>query len=196
MQSSTPLLSVRANTVISAALAVLTVVTLSPLADVLVPALPVATGEVRWRFQVFGTMLAALPQLAFLLAATTAVGIFGGNRLAVRASAIAALILAVIAALLLVPFALDFLDMRRMVPLDRKGNFDMAAMKTGLFGGALCAGAGLHGLAGTAGERQGEDHRAQAGAGVGRRAGVIAPLKAARGGLTGRRRKTPPRRAS
>jgi amino acid transporter len=135
MQSSTPLLSVRANTVISAALAVLTVVTLSPLADVLVPALPVATGEVRWRLQVFGTMLAALPQLALLLAAITAVGIFGGNRMAVRASAVAALMLAVIAALLLVPFALDFLDMRRLVPLDRKGNFDMAAMKTGFFGG-------------------------------------------------------------
>ena len=68
MQSSTPMLSLRAHTVISAALAVLVVVTLSPLADVLVPALPVATGEVRWRFQVFGTVLAALPQLAFLLA--------------------------------------------------------------------------------------------------------------------------------
>jgi len=164
MQSSTPLLSVRANTVISAALAVLTVVTLSPLADVLVPALPVATGEVRWRFQVFGTMLAALPQLAFLLAATTAVGIFGGNRLAVRASAIAALILAVIAALLLVPFALDFLDMRRMVPLDRKGNFDMAAMKTGLFGGLFAlalAYMGWRGLQGSVKEKTTERKQGQ-----------------------------------
>ncbi|MDX2260975.1 MAG: hypothetical protein SFU84_04660 [Gemmatimonadales bacterium] len=135
MQSSTPMLSLRAHTVISAALAVLVVVTLSPLADVLVPALPVATGEVRWRFQVFGTVLAALPQLAFLLAAITAVGIFGGRRVAVRGAAIAALVLALVAGLLLVPFALDFLDMRRLVPVDRKNNFDMAAMKTGAFGG-------------------------------------------------------------
>lgn len=135
MQSSTPMLSLRAHTVISAALAVLVVVALSPLADVLVPALPVSTGEVRWRFQVFGTMLAALPQLALLLAAITAVGIFGGRRVAVRGAAIAALLLALVAALLLVPFALDFLDMRRLVPVDRKNNFDMAAMKTGAFGG-------------------------------------------------------------
>jgi hypothetical protein len=135
MQSSTPMLSLRANTVISAALAVLVVVALSPLADVLVPALPLATGEVRWRFQVFGTVLAALPQLAFVLAAITAVGIFGGRRMAVRGAAIAALVLAVVAGLLLVPFALDFLDMRRLVAMDRKNNFDMAAMKTGAFGG-------------------------------------------------------------
>jgi len=164
MQSSTPLLSVRANTVISAALAVLTVVTLSPLADVLVPALPVATGEVRWRFQVFGTMLAALPQLAFLLAAITAVGILGGRRMAVRGAAISALVLALVAAFLLVPFALDFLDMRRLVPLDRKGNFDMAAMKTGLFGGLFAlvlAYMGWRGLQGSVKEKTTERKQGQ-----------------------------------
>jgi hypothetical protein len=137
MQSSTMTLSARAHTAITGVLAVLFVAALSPLADVLVPALPVATGEVRWRFQVFGTMLAALPQLSFILAAILAVGVLAGHRVAVRVASIAALVLAVVAALLIIPFALDFLDMRRLVPLDRKGNFDMAAMKTGAFGG-LC----------------------------------------------------------
>ncbi len=135
MQSSALTLSARAQAVITAVLVVLLVVTLSPIADVLVPALPVATGEVRWRFQVFGTLLAALPQLALLLAAIAAVGILAGHRRAVRGAAMAALVLAVVALVLLPFFALDFLEMRRLVPLDRKGTFDMATMKTGLFGG-------------------------------------------------------------
>ena len=195
MQSSTPMLSLRAHTVISAALAVLVVVTLSPLADVLVPALPVATGEVRWRFQVFGTVLAALPQLAFLLAAITAVGIFGGRRVAVRGAAIAALVLALVAGLLLVPFALDFLDMRRLVPVDRKNNFDMAAMKTGALAASsrwrlpISAGRGCRAASrrrrrsGSRGRGWSSDRNSR-------------PLDQRPSRLTGRRRKTPPRRAS
>lgn len=164
MQSSSPMLSLRAHAVISAALAVLVVAALSPLADVLVPALPLATGEVRWRFQVFGTVLAALPQLGFLLAAITAVGILGGRRVAVRGAAIAAIVLALVSALLLIPFALDFLDMRRLVPLDRKNNFDMAAMKTGAFGGLftlVLAYLGWMGLQGSTKEKTTERKQGQ-----------------------------------
>lgn len=135
MQSSALTLSSRAQLVISAVIAVLAVATLSPLADAMVPAFPLATGEVRWRFQVFGTVLAALPQLALLLASIAGVGILAGHRLAVRGAAVAALLLAVVSLVLLPLFALDFLEMRRLIPIDRKATFDMAAMKTGLFGG-------------------------------------------------------------
>ncbi len=135
MQSPTPMLSSRSQVVISAALFVLAAVTLSPFFDVLVPALPFATGEVRWRFQIFGAFLAALPQLAFLLAVIIAVGVLTGHRRAVRAAGIIALLLALAAAPLLPIFGLDFLEMRRMVALDRKATFDLAALKTGAFGG-------------------------------------------------------------
>lgn len=135
MQFSSVTFSSRAQAVFSAVLAVLAVALLSPLADALVPAWPFATGEVRWRFQVFGTLLAALPQLAFLLAAIISVGLIAGHRVAVRSASVAALLLAVIALCLLPFFGLDFLEMRRLVPIDRKQTFDMAAMKTGFFGG-------------------------------------------------------------
>jgi hypothetical protein len=80
MQSSALILSARAQMVISSVLAVLVIATLSPVADAMVPAFPLATSEVRWRFQVFGTLLAALPQLALLLATIVGVGILAGHR--------------------------------------------------------------------------------------------------------------------
>jgi hypothetical protein len=134
MSAPTPL-SARAQTAIAAVIAVLAIATLSPLADAMVPAFPLATGEVRWRFQVFGTLLAALPQLALLLASIIGLGTLAGHRVAVRGAAFAALAIALFSLLLLPFFGLDFLEMRRLVPLDRKGTFDMASMKTGLFGG-------------------------------------------------------------
>ena len=45
------------------------------------------------------------------------------------------LAIAIVALALLPFFGLDFIEMRRLVPIDRKGTFDMATMKTGLFGG-------------------------------------------------------------
>lgn len=137
MQSPVPSLSARSQIALSAVLLLLAAVALSPLLDVLVAALPLSTGEVRWRFQIFGAYLAALPQLAFLLAVIMAVGIMSGHRRAVRAAALAALVLTLVAVPLLPIFALDFLEMRRLVALDRKATFDLAAMKTGAFGGVL-----------------------------------------------------------
>jgi hypothetical protein len=135
MQASAPFLSTRAQSVVTAVLTVLALAAVSPLADALVPAFPLATGEVRWRFQVFGTLIAALPQLALLLAAIAGIGMLAGNRLAVRGVAVAAIALAVMSLILLPLFGLDFIEMRRLVPLDRKATFDTASMKTGLFGG-------------------------------------------------------------
>ncbi len=134
MRVPTPL-SARSQFVVSAALAVLTLAACSPLADVMVQGLPLATGEVRWRFQTFGTLLAALPQLALILATVAGVGSLAGHRVAVRGASVAALVLAMVAIALLPFFALDFVEMRRLVPMDRKPTFDRATMKTGLFGG-------------------------------------------------------------
>ena len=135
MMSAPAPLSARAQTVIAAVIAVLAVAALSPVADAMVPAFPLATGEVRWRFQVFGTVLAALPQLALLLASIAGLGTLAGHRIAVRGASLAALLIAIVALALLPFFGLDFIEMRRLVPIDRKGTFDMATMKTGLFGG-------------------------------------------------------------
>ena len=148
MQSSPLTLSARAQAVVTALIVVLALATASPFADVLVPALPVATGEVRWRFQVFGTLLAALPQLAFLLASIVALGILARHRQAVRGASVLAALLAVGCLILLPFFGLDFLEMRRLVPLDRKTSFDMASMKTGLFGGLFVLALGYLALKG------------------------------------------------
>lgn len=128
-------LSARAQAIVPALLVLLAVVAISPLADVLVPNFPPRTGELQWRFRAFGMYLAAMPQMALILAVIIGVGLHTAHRGAVRAASILALLLAVIALPLLAFFALDFIQMRRIVPLDSRRTFDLAAMKTGFFAG-------------------------------------------------------------
>jgi hypothetical protein len=89
-------------------------------------------GVVQTRFQVFGLVLAAGPQVAMMLAVIAAIALFGGYRLGVRIAAIIAMVVAVVFVILVPLFALDFMQVRRQVNQEMIKGFDMAAMKTGV----------------------------------------------------------------
>lgn len=133
MMSTSPTLSARAQALIPALIALLVVVTLSPFADVIVPRMPLQLGDPQPRFALFGLLLASAPQVTLLLVVMAAVGLYGGYRLGVRIAAIFAIVTAIVYALLVPFFGLDFLQVRRLVNVEAKSAFDLAAMKTGAF---------------------------------------------------------------
>ncbi len=116
---------------IPALVALLVVVTLSPFADVILPRTPLQLGEVQVRFQLFGLLLAAAPQVVTVLVLTATTALLGGYRFGLRVSAVIAVATAVLYVVLVPLFALDFLTVRRQVNQGALHGFDMAAMKTG-----------------------------------------------------------------
>ena len=131
MLSTGTTLSAKAQALIPALVTLLVVATLSPFADVVLPRMPLQLGEVQPRFQVFGLLLAAGPQVAMLLVVMAATSLFGGYRLGVRISAVLSVVAAALYVVLVPLFALDFLTVRRQVNQEALRSFDMAAMKTG-----------------------------------------------------------------
>ncbi|MES2124536.1 MAG: hypothetical protein V4503_07575, partial [Gemmatimonadota bacterium] len=131
MLSTGTTLSARAQALIPALVTLLVVATLSPFADVILPRFPLPIGEVQPRFQFFGLLLAAGPQIAALLALTATVSLFGGYRIGLRIAAAIAIVVGALFVILVPLFALDFLTVRRQVNQDMLHGFDMAAMKTG-----------------------------------------------------------------
>lgn len=131
MLSTGTTLSARAQALIPALVTLLVVATLSPFADVVLPRMPLPLGEIQPRFQLFGLLLAAGPQVASLLVVTAATSLFGGYRLGVRVAAILSVLSAVLFIVLVPLFALDFLTVRRQVNQEMLHGFDIAAMKTG-----------------------------------------------------------------
>ena len=131
MLSTGTTLSEKAQALIPALVTLLVVATLSPFADVILPRMPLRLGEVQARFQVFGLLLAAGPQVAALLVLTAATSLFGGYRLGLRIAAVLSLVAGAMYVVMVPLFALDFLTVRRQVNQDALGGFDMAAMKTG-----------------------------------------------------------------
>ncbi|MEO5800154.1 MAG: hypothetical protein ABIZ70_15100 [Gemmatimonadales bacterium] len=134
MLSTGTTLSARAQTLIPALVTILVVAALSPIGDVILPRMPLQLSEVQPRFQIFGLLLAAGPQVAMLLAVIAAIALFGGYRIGVRIAAIFALVMAVVYVPLVMLFALDFLQVRRQVNQEMIKGFDIAAMKTGATG--------------------------------------------------------------
>ncbi|MES2304375.1 MAG: hypothetical protein V4558_02670 [Gemmatimonadota bacterium] len=134
MLSTGTTLSARAQALIPALVTILVVAALSPFADVILPRMPLQLGEVQPRFQIYGLLLAAGPQVAMLLAVIAAIALFGGYRIGVRIAALFALVMAVLFAFLVPFFALDFLQVRRQVNQEMIKGFDMASMKTGAMG--------------------------------------------------------------
>lgn len=131
MLSTGTTLSARAQALIPALVTLLVVAALSPFADVILPRMPLQLGVVQSRFQIFGLVLAAGPQVSMLLAMIASVSLFGGYRLGVRIAAIFGMIVAVLLVLLVPFFALDFMQVRRQINQEMLKGFDMAAMKTG-----------------------------------------------------------------
>jgi hypothetical protein len=131
MLSTGTTLSAKAQALIPALVALLVVATLSPFADVILPRTPLRLGEVQVRFQIFGLLLAAGPQVTALLVLTAATSLFGGYRLGLRIAAGLSVAAAALYIVLTPLFALDFLTMRRQVNQEALHGFDWAAMKTG-----------------------------------------------------------------
>ncbi|HEY8061369.1 MAG TPA: hypothetical protein VID74_01165, partial [Gemmatimonadales bacterium] len=135
--SPTPLLSGRSQFLVSALIGILVLAIISAVADVAVTAMATQSVGALYRFQVFGLLLASVPQVAVELALIMAVGTFGGQRMAVRGTAVAALLLAAAVLVLLPFFGLDFLQSRRLVPQSNLKGFTLAGLKTGGLGGAI-----------------------------------------------------------
>jgi Sec-independent protein secretion pathway component TatC len=135
MFTSGPSLTAKGQAFLTLVLAVLWVVLFSSLLDQVINMLPIRMTQVDWRFGAAGSFLASLPQLAFQLTLLVAIGTLNGGRSTIRAASIIAIVLGVVAAVVLFPFLLDFVQARRQVPVDRQANFTMAALKTGGFGG-------------------------------------------------------------
>ena len=135
MAASSPLFSQRVQTFFPVLIAVIAVIGISLCGDVVVGMLPIRTGDVQWRFVVFGGILGMAPQVAMLLMLVNGIAILGGVRGAVRAAAVVAIVVAVVLIVLVPFFGLDFLTFRRMVPEASKRRTDFTTLKTALFGG-------------------------------------------------------------
>lgn len=149
MKSSAPS-SEPAYLLAPAMLGVLSIIGLSLVADILTTALPLRTGDVAWRFQIEALVLNTAPQWALILMVVLAVGVFGERFGALKPGAIGCLVLAVLLAVLLPFFALDFLTVRHLqtqslLPAFQRVGIKVSAIAVLLVPGLLWA--GVRGLA-------------------------------------------------
>jgi len=121
-------------------LAVLSIIGLSLVADILTTALPLRADDVQWRFQAEGLVLNAAPQWALILLLAIAVGLYGERLGALKAVAILCLALALILAVLLPFFALDFLTVRHLQAQSRLPAFQRAGVKLAGIGALIVPG--------------------------------------------------------
>jgi hypothetical protein len=152
-----PLLSGRSQLVFPAIIGILTVAILSAVSDLVVAALAIPAIGSQYGFQVMGLLFASASQFSVLLALIAAVGTLGGQRLAVRGAALAALAFGALLIVLVPFYTLDFLESRRMVTQSNLKGFTLAGVKTGAFAAwfaVLLLWAGLRALQGS---RRGED---------------------------------------
>lgn len=129
--------STKVETVSASALALvpgvvvlLAILVLSAIGDVLVATMPFAFDEAQWRFRAFGSVLAQAPQLTLIVLVFLLAGVVGIYRPALRIGALLGMVLAVLFVILVPFFALDFLQLRRMVAVAARDRYDLAAMKT------------------------------------------------------------------
>jgi chromate transport protein ChrA len=131
----TPLLSLRAQQLFPALIGVFTIGIVSSIADVLVSALGSNAVGIEFSFRLWGLFLALAPQVGMMLALIAAFGTLAGNRVAVRIASAVAVVIGVALLIILIPFGLDFLQSRRMVPDAQMHGFTLAGVKTAAFGG-------------------------------------------------------------
>ena len=107
---------------------------------------PPRTGEVGWRFAVTGILYTMLPTVLFALLVAAVAAFFLGHRTGLRVVGVVALVLGVSVLLLTASFALDALQLRRVVRPEAKGGYDLAGIKavvTALLAIASCAMLGI-----------------------------------------------------
>lgn len=112
-----------------AILAVLVVIAAITLSTVVAAALPVRIGEAQWRFQTLAVFLSAGPQLALLLMLIAGLAVLGRRRATVQTTAIVTIVLAVLLALAVPFFGLDFLTQRHLQSQLRLGAFDREGLR-------------------------------------------------------------------
>lgn len=103
---------------------------LQPIAETMAVGWPVRLGEVGWRFGVTGSFLTLLGTFAAGLGLASLAAYLLGHRLVLRTIGILAIVLACVITMILASFALDWVQLRRMVRADVKGGFDLAAVKS------------------------------------------------------------------
>ena len=91
---------------------------------------PFRFGEVGWRFATVGILYTMLPTLLFALLIMAIAAFLLGHRTVLQIGGVLALILGVAVILLTSSFALDALQLRRIVRPDARGGYDLAIIKT------------------------------------------------------------------
>jgi hypothetical protein len=119
---------------------------LQPFIEAFAATWPPRTAEVGWRFAVTGILYTMLPTVLFALLIAAVTAFFLGHRTGLRVVGIVALVLGVVVLLLTASFALDALQLRRIVRPEAKGGYDLAGIKavvTALLAIASCTALGV-----------------------------------------------------
>lgn len=103
-----------------------------PLLEVISAAWPLRFGEVGWRFGVIGSFLQLVTTFVVGIAVIMLAAYLLRHRLVVRAVGVAALVAVGLFILAAAGFALDYIQLRRMVRPDLVQSFDMTSMRAGL----------------------------------------------------------------
>lgn len=142
MFNAGPNLTARGQQFVSALTVVLVLVIGSTILDLLLNIYPFRTDDIQWRFSASGLVLSSMPGIFAQLAVLIALGTLLGSRITVRRALGFLFLLAGLSLLLLPFFMLDFMQSRLQVPIERRPNFDLAALKTTAMGGLVALGMG------------------------------------------------------
>lgn len=129
-------LTERQRTLLAALYPVLLLLILNPLLEVIANSWPLEVGDTRWRVGFLGAMLAAMLPVLTGLALIALVAALLGHGVAIRLVSLAGFLVVVGLVVGGMLFGLDALQVRRMVRVDAKAQFDAASFKT-LFVSAL-----------------------------------------------------------
>jgi len=105
---------------------------IQPLAEVLATAWPLRFGEVGWRFGVTGSFQLLISTFVVGIGVVVLAAYLLRQRMVLRGMAVLALVFAVMLVLATASFALDYVQLRRMVRPEILGGFDLAAAKAGV----------------------------------------------------------------
>jgi hypothetical protein len=103
-----------------------------PPLEVISAAWPLRFGEVGWRFGVIGSFQQLATTFVVGVAVIMLAAYLLGHRVVVRSAAVTALVVVVLFILAAAGFALDYVQLRRMVRPELVHSFDMTSMRAGV----------------------------------------------------------------
>jgi MFS family permease len=122
----------RARPLVSSAYLVAFIMAAIAVADILGRLLPAQTGETAWRIGAVGIISLSIPTLLLALLITSLTAWYLQHRVFLRVLAVLSVV-GVVALLAVLPFfALDLLEMRRLVPAEGRTGFDTAMARAGM----------------------------------------------------------------